>query len=271
MNKVELVNTLRKGFEMTGRTVPENFDYLPIDVLRAELTELKDTLKDKGLQPNKVINALKTNDNEYLANIGIGGTGNRNDSGKPRFQRIETGEPGGTEPGGTEPGGTEQPETETPETDEIPESSETEHPEVEKELFPDIETDIAEHLRGYQSGTGFTSEPEQPKKRKRRSRQPKIDSEGLVTGYLLLFVTNMVFPQLASFVFNTTSKKQQVDSKAIALNDEQLTELRPIADAAADYIQVKINPLVLFGVMTSVMYTSNIAENVRPKTRLKVA
>jgi hypothetical protein len=269
MNKAEIVRALTKGYELTGKKLPENFEFLPISNLRIELAEFKDSLKEQGFQPNKVVNALKNNDHAYLSSISFDFRRNapveqyqRTESKTPQFQKIETKEPG-------ESGeGRDNNETSEP----IPESEQVSDEGVKETEFEPVDNDIQKHLSNYnQPGSFHHEEPETEKKtrKKRRSRQPKVDVDGLVTGYLLLFVVNMIVPTLAAFVVGQASSKYEIDANRVKLNEEQLSELRPIADAAADHLQMKINPLVLFGVMTSVMYTGNIVENIKPVGKLR--
>lgn len=268
MNKAESVKVLTKGYELIGKTLPDNFEFLPIGNIRIELAEFKDSLKEQGFQPNKVINALKNSDHEYLSSINFNSGGSVSPEPKqqtgtpkaPQFQRVETGDP--EETGGNGEGGGDDEAKDT-----VSESEQVEHSEV-REL---VDNDIQRHLDQYNQDGDFKHEdiePEKKPRKKRRGRQPKVDIDGLVTGYLLLFVVNMIIPTLAVFVIGQTTSKYEIDVNRVKLNEEQLSELRPIADAAAEHLQMKINPLVLFGVMTSVMYTGNIIENLKPVGKL---
>lgn len=273
MNKAEIVRALTKGYELTGKKLPDNFEFLPISNVRIELAEFKDSLKEQGFQPNKVVNALKNNDYAYLSSISLNSGGSvapeqnagTETKSTPQFQKIPTGEPGSLGETGGGAGGNDNEAS-----DSVSESEQAENEEVE--LEPIVDNDIQRHLDNYNQSGEFQHEeiePEKKPRKKRRGRQPKVDIDGLVTGYLLLFVVNMIFPALAAFVIGQTMSNYEIDVNGIKLQEEQLTELRPIADAAAEHLQMKVNPLVLFGIMTSVMYTGNVIENLKPVGKLR--
>lgn len=113
--------------------------------------------------------------------------------------------------------------------------------------------------------TGYTAEPEheneQPQQQTEQTQQqnePEASTTGLntswVTGYILLLVLDVAIPNLLAFLI---FRKKKIDITKIQLTPKQLRELEPIADQAAKYLNLQINPLLVLIASMGAMYMNN--------------
>jgi hypothetical protein len=79
-----------------------------------------------------------------------------------------------------------------------------------------------------------------------------------IEGYILLLVVDVVFPFVFAFANNALDKKIKVDATDLKLSDMDFKKLEPLADQAADYIAVEINPIAGFFLVSTFMYGSNL-------------
>jgi hypothetical protein len=94
-------------------------------------------------------------------------------------------------------------------------------------------------------------------KTKRGKRQSDPDSFR-IEGYVLIMVTDTIFPFAFSFVNNFFDSHVKVKGSELQLTDKQLTKIEPLADQAADYLSFKINPVWGFVIVSGIMYGSNL-------------
>jgi hypothetical protein len=96
-------------------------------------------------------------------------------------------------------------------------------------------------------------------KKKRKSKKGESDPDSFrMQGYLLLLATDTIFPAALSFANNMLDKKHKISVAELKLNDRDFASLEPIADQAADYMSININPIAGFFIMASFLYANNI-------------
>lgn len=79
-----------------------------------------------------------------------------------------------------------------------------------------------------------------------------------VEGYVLLLVTDTVFPFTLAFLNNLLDKKVKVKATDLQLNETDFKKLEPLADQAADYMSVNLNPIAGFLLVSTFMYSNNL-------------
>ena len=77
-------------------------------------------------------------------------------------------------------------------------------------------------------------------------------------GYLLLLGVDTIFPAILSFANNMLDKKHKLTVAEIKLNDADFKSLEPLADQAADYMSINLNPIAGFFIMSSLLYANNV-------------
>ncbi len=83
----------------------------------------------------------------------------------------------------------------------------------------------------------------------------------LIDGYMLLIITDTIFPLGISFFMKKFLKKD-VSVKDIKLTAEEFTKLEPIADKTAEYLSLNMNPLLVFALSVGSIYFAKVIENV---------
>jgi len=97
-------------------------------------------------------------------------------------------------------------------------------------------------------GNNFTSS---------QSNKPSLSV--LVNGYMLLTIMDIVFPIGIKFIFGLFNKEaKNVSTSSLKLEPEQKESLRPMADQVAVYIFEKVNPMIMFVLMSSFFYATNL-------------
>ena len=92
-------------------------------------------------------------------------------------------------------------------------------------------------------------------KRKRKTAKPE---EFHIEGYVLLMVSDTVFPFAFSFINNMLDSRVKISSSALQLNEKDFSKLEPLADQAAEFLTVHINPVVGFAIVSTFMYSNNL-------------
>jgi hypothetical protein len=152
--------------------------------------------------------------------------------------------------------------------------TQTDEPEVEPEK------DQFDELLGKISG----AEAGQPKekvvkpiitKEKRKRKKGESSAESFrIEGYILLLATDTLFPTLLAWVNNMVDKKhRKLMASDLQLSQKDFDKLEPLADQAADYMSVNLNPIAGFFLVSAFMYTNNMivikmtVEPVKPETK----
>lgn len=86
------------------------------------------------------------------------------------------------------------------------------------------------------------------------------ESAELVQGYMLLMFIDFIFPVAISFLFNKFNTKFYVDSKDLDLTDDEFRKLEPIADKAALYLNLRLNPALLLIISLGAIYSKKCAQ-----------
>jgi len=79
-----------------------------------------------------------------------------------------------------------------------------------------------------------------------------------IEGYVLLLVTDTIFPFTLAFLNNLLDKKTKVKATDLQLNETDFKKLEPLADQAADYMSVNLNPIAGFLLVSTFMYSNNL-------------
>lgn len=147
----------------------------------------------------------------------------------------------------------EQGEPEDPET--APEQTETETPSTD------------EDFEALQQRIASASAPEPQKKtrrpgvekttRKKKKGQSDPDSFR-IEGYILLLMTDTVFPFAFAALNNMLDKRIKISAVDLQLDEKQMSKLEPLADQAADYMAINLNPIAGFFLMSTFMYGNNL-------------
>lgn len=93
--------------------------------------------------------------------------------------------------------------------------------------------------------------------RKKKKGQSDPDSFR-IEGYILLLVTDTVFPFAFASLNNMLDKKIKINVSELQLDEKQLSKLEPLADQAADYMAINLNPIAGFFLMATFMYGNNL-------------
>jgi hypothetical protein len=149
-----------------------------------------------------------------------------------------TEETGGEETGGEETGGEEKPKVDGDEFDVL-----------------------LGKIKGAEPGTAKEKETKgiiTKEKRKRKKGESSPDSFR-VEGYILLLATDTLFPTLLSVINNMIDKKhRKIEVSELRLSQLDFDKLEPLANQAADYMSINLNPIAGFFIVSAFMYTNNI-------------
>jgi len=153
----------------------------------------------------------------------------------------------------------------TTEEPEHAEPSESDPSEGEPDTQPEPQTD--EDFEALQARIAAASAPEPQKKtrrpgvekttRKKKKGQSDPDSFR-IEGYILLLITDTVFPFAFAALNNMLDKRIKISAVDLQLDEKQLAKLEPLADQAADYMAINLNPIAGFFLMSSFMYGNNL-------------
>ena len=95
-------------------------------------------------------------------------------------------------------------------------------------------------------------------KRKRKKNESSAESFH-VEGYILLLAVDTLFPTILAVVNNMVDKKhKKLIASDLALAQKDFDKLEPLADQAADYMTVHLNPIAGFFLISSFMYANNM-------------
>lgn len=89
----------------------------------------------------------------------------------------------------------------------------------------------------------------------------------LVSGYVLVLVTDAVLPAVIVFGLRRFAKRDDVSADDLRLTDKEKNALEPIADRAASFILGSLNPVALYLSVAGAMYLTRIPKNPTPKPR----
>ena len=137
--------------------------------------------------------------------------------------------------------------------------TQTDEPEVK------TETDEFDELLGKISGAEAGTPKEKvvkpiitKEKRKRKKGESSADSFR-IEGYILLLATDTLFPTLLAWINNFVDKKhKKLMASDLQLSQKDFDKLEPLADQAADYMSVNLNPIAGFFLVSAFMYTNNM-------------
>lgn len=147
-----------------------------------------------------------------------------------------------------------EPETETEEVPEV-----NDHFKMMQDKIKEFEKSnpVSKDVNYEEGGTPLfeTKEPGDKTKRKpSRKRSKKNESE--IEGYILLTVMDMLIPSGFILVNNMFTKKK-IKFGSLSLSEKQFQKLEPLADRAAESLQINSNPLTTFFIVGTVMYAGN--------------
>lgn len=159
----------------------------------------------------------------------------------------------------------EKPE-ETPE--EEPQEEPEEVPQEKPEEAPASQADQFDELLGKIEGA--TAPPSQKKQRKpiientrKKAKKGQSSPDSFrVEGYILMLLVDTVFPFAFATINNMLDKRIKLQSHTLQLDEKDFKKLEPLADQAADYMAVNLNPIAGFFLVATFMYGNNVI-NVR--------
>jgi hypothetical protein len=96
---------------------------------------------------------------------------------------------------------------------------------------------------------------------KTRTRKKKGESSPdsfRLEGYVLLLITDTVFPFAFAFLNNLLDKRIKIDATDLQLTQKDFDKLEPLADQAADYMSIGMNPIAGFALVATFMYSNNL-------------
>ena len=111
------------------------------------------------------------------------------------------------------------------------------------------------------SNTGFKPVAELTEKPKRKTRKKKSDVPTFIEGWILLMIIDIVLPMGISTVFNMFVKNKphlKIEASELSLQPDQQAKLEPLAEQAANHLKVNVNPVAMFFIMSTIMYTQNL-------------
>jgi len=115
-------------------------------------------------------------------------------------------------------------------------------------------SEISKLMSDYKEQASVTDEPikeekkgrGRPKKTEVKEQNNVINESSLITGSLFMLLINLIIPGLTAFIHNQFNKKNKIKSSQLALNKDQLEEIKPLADEAAKQIKLHADPMTLF-------------------------
>ena len=73
-----------------------------------------------------------------------------------------------------------------------------------------------------------------------------------------MLVADTVFPFAFAGINNLLDKRHKIQAHKLALNDKDFAKLEPLADQAADYMAINLNPIAGFLLISTFMYGNNL-------------
>lgn len=150
---------------------------------------------------------------------------------------------------------------------EQPEPGDTDEPEATAEPGEPEPTNPNEDFEALQQRIASASAPEPQRKtrrpgvekttRKKKKGQSDPDSFR-IEGYILLLMTDTVFPFAFAALNNMLDKRIKISAVDLQLDEKQMSKLEPLADQAADYMAINLNPIAGFFLMSTFMYGNNL-------------
>lgn len=156
----------------------------------------------------------------------------------------------------TEDNLSEQPQEKTVVDNENKTSETTEGEEQTGEAFDELLGKIksAEAPIGETKKVKPLIEPTRTKTKKGRSSPDSTRIEG----YVLLLIVDTIFPASFAMLNNMLDKRIKVRAEELALKEKDFKALEPLADQAADYMAINLNPVAGFFLIATFMYGSNL-------------
>jgi hypothetical protein len=156
------------------------------------------------------------------------------------------------------------------ETEKEPEVEPEKEPEKEPEVEPIKEPEVEPVKNEFQELLGEIGAAQAPppkadkskplvEKTRRKAKKGESSPDSFrISGYILLLITDTVFPFTFSFINNMLDKKTKVQPTDLQLNDKDFKNLEPLADQAADYMAINLNPIAGYLIMSTFMYSNNL-------------
>ena len=193
--------------------------------------------------------------------------------GKPDESDTEETKPGKTAPQ-TQPEAPQkeveeesevEPETTEESSEEATESEKTEGEKPEETVEqPAGETDYDE-LMGKIAGAEVphsakpVTKPLVERKKRKQSKKQSEPESTRIEGYILLTIIDVVYPFTLSWLNNLLDKKgKRISATDLQLAQKDFDKLEPLADQAADYLAININPVAGFFLVATFMYANNL-------------
>lgn len=89
--------------------------------------------------------------------------------------------------------------------------------------------------------------------------QEEAPQRSLISGFMLLMVADALIPSLFSFVYSKV-KGKKIDSRKLRLSKQEREEMRELADEAAKFMLLSLNPVSQLAIVMGAMYFGKIME-----------
>ena len=94
--------------------------------------------------------------------------------------------------------------------------------------------------------------------RKKKSKRTSSPDSMRVEGYVLMLVVDTVYPAAMAFTNNALDKRTKIRAEELSLSEHDFAKLEPLADQAADYLSINLNPVAGFFLIATFMYGNNL-------------
>jgi hypothetical protein len=121
-------------------------------------------------------------------------------------------------------------------------------------------SEIDSMMGEYKEAFQVNDEPQGTQQEEKKRGRPKkgfeknvLKDDPIITGSLLIILIDLVLPNIMTFANNKFSKKK-IKPSDLMLSNEQKRELEPFANAAADQMMMKGNPVYMLIICLLGMY-----------------
>jgi len=126
---------------------------------------------------------------------------------------------------------------------------------------PDSIEDLRNQIKDLDVETVQSKVPKKPiverKKTQRRGRKKNQPDSFQVEGYVILMVIDTLIPSILVAGNNMFNKKFKLKTTDLQFSPEQWKQVEPIADQAAEFLTININPVAGLFIVSGIFYGSN--------------
>jgi hypothetical protein len=123
-------------------------------------------------------------------------------------------------------------------------------------IVDELHKELGEYQEATEINPGTNQQPQEKNKPKRK-RKSKFDQKTIVSGYMMLMIIDLVFPNVVVLLYKKLKGDTNITASDMQLTLDQKEELQPLADEAAKTLNVEVNPMYLFLISLGTYYTAN--------------